>query len=166
MALTVEDGSIVAGADSYVTLDTYQAYAIARGWATGTETEDEINLRRAFDIINRNWRYRGEAVDYDNQVGAFPRYIVKSRWEYVTPADEIPQRVKDAQCELAYLVKGGLDPFETISGVVGTTRAKAGPVETETTYLGGLSKPRIVAVEGLLAPFLLAGYGQVRAVRA
>lgn len=168
MAITiiVEDGSIVSGANSYVSLATYEAYAEQRGWATAVDDEgDKANLVRAFDAINRNWTYRGEEVDLDNQVGAFPRYIVKNRWEYVTPADEVPQKVQDAQCELAYLIQGGLDPFATLNGMVKSISAKAGPVETETEYAGGLGKARIVAVEGLLAPYLAAGQGQMLLVR-
>lgn len=162
MALTVETGAIVTGADSYVTLAVYQAYGAARGWTLGaSDPADEVNLRRAFDTLNRRWEYRGEPVDEDTQVGAWPRYIVKDRWEYVTPANEIPQRIKDAQCELAYLIQGGLDPFATITGNV--TRVKVGPIEREQT---GTSKARIVAVEGLLRPFLVAGAGQVGMTRA
>lgn len=166
MALTVETGSIVAGADSYVELATYQAYGAARGWTlTGTDATDEANLVRAFDAINRLWVYKGEPVDEDHQVGAFPRYIIKSRWEYVTPADEVPQKVQDAQCELAYLIQGGLDPFATIEANTTGELIKVGPItlDTETT---GTGKPRLIAVEGLLRPYLLAGAGQVALSRA
>lgn len=166
MVLTVETGSIVAGADSYVTLAVFEAYATSRGWTVAdTDAANEVNLRRAFDVLNRKYAYRGEKVDEGAQIGAWPRYIVKSRWEYVTPANDIPQAVKDAQCELAHLIQGGLDPFATVAGVVLSERSKAGPVEVETTYTGGLSTPRIVAVEGLLAPFLASGRGQAAMVR-
>lgn len=167
MALTVEDGSIVSGADTYVTLAEYQAYGAGIGWTLrDTDAEDEIDLRRAFQGINRNWEYAGEPVDLDTQVGAWPRYIVRNRWEYVVPSSTVPQKVKDAQCELAYLIKGGLDVFATITGTVSMERVKAGPVESEEEYLGGLSRPRLVAVDALLRPYLLAGYGQRAVVRS
>lgn len=162
MSLTVEDGTVVSGADSYVTLSAYQAYGAALGWALGdTDAADEINLRRAFQTVNRQWSYLGVKAD-EGQAGEFPRYIAESN----TNSDEIPQEVMDAQCELAFLIQGGLDPFATVSGVVASTKAKAGPVETETTYLGGLSTSRIVAVEGLLRPYLASGRGQVVLRRA
>lgn len=163
MTLTVEDGTIVANADSYVSLAVYQAYGSARGWTLrDTDADDEVDLRRAFDAINRLWEYKGEEVDLLNQVGKFPRYIIKNRWEYVTPANDIPAKVKDAQCELAYLVKGGLDPFATVDGVIKS--AGAGPARVE--FMGGASTPRLVAIEGLLAPYMRAGRGQVTMERA
>ena len=166
MALTVEDGSIVAGADSYVTLAEYQAYGADRGWTLGDDdAADEIVLRRGFDGINRLWDYRGIQVDDEAQAGEWPRYIEYDRFEYETPPDGIPPKVKQAQMELAHVIQGGVDPFATVTGVVASTRAKAGPVETETTYQGGKSTPRLVAIEGLLRPYLAVGYGQARAVR-
>jgi len=36
---------------------------------------------------------------------------------------------------------------------VGRKRSKAGPVETETEYATTRETPRIVAIEGLLAPY-------------
>ena len=161
MALTVEDGTIVTGADSYVTLAVYQAYGGARGWSLGADdAADEVNLVRGFDAINRRWDYRGEPVDDDVQVGAFPRYIIKSRFEYVTPANEIPQKIKDAQCELAYLIQGGLDPFATIEAAKTKDMIKIGPITIDEGSLP-TGKARLVAVDGLLRPFLAAGAGQI-----
>lgn len=162
MTLTVEDGSIVAGADSYVTLAQYEAYGAARGWTLrDTDENNEIDLRRAFDAINRNYSYIGVEVDEAEQVGAWPRYIVKDRFEYVVAANTIPADIQNAQMEMAYLIKGGLDPFATLNGVV--AKAVAGPVEVE--YLGGQGRPSLTAINGLLRPYLLAGEGQARLVR-
>lgn len=154
MALTVETGVIVAGADSYVALTVYHAYAAARGWTMGADdAADEVNLRRAFDGINRLWSYLGE-LENSEQPGAFPR----SLW------DGVPQKVQDAQCELAYLIQGGLDPFATIDSSATSETIKVGPIS-----IGGDSqptgRPRIVAVEGLLRPHLGAGPGQARMAR-
>lgn len=154
MAIIVEDGTIVAGADSYVTLAAYQAYGAARGWTLAdSDPADEISLRRAFDGINRNWTYRGVA-DSADQPGAWPRSI----------AEGIPQRVKDAQCELAYQVQGGLDVFATITTSKTMERKKVGPIETEVETLP-TGKPRVEAVTTLLRPYLSAGAGQVQLVR-
>lgn len=154
MSLTVETDDIVANADSYVTLDAYQAYGAARGWTLGDDdAADEINLRRAFDGINRNWTYRGVPNDAD-QVGAWPRSI----------AEGIPQRVKDAQCELAYQIQGGLNVFATIGSSTTASMIKVGPITIEDETLP-TSKPRVVAVDGLLRPYLAAGTGQIKMVR-
>ena len=154
MALTVEDGTIVANADSYIALADYQAYGVARGWTLGDDdAADEINLRRAFDGINRNWTYRGSPLT-DTQTGAFPR----------TGVDGIPQRIKDAQCELAYQVQGGLDLFATIEGSTTSEMIKVGPItiDEETLPTG---RPRVVAVDSLLRPYLGAGAGQIALMR-
>lgn len=165
MALTVENGTIVDGADSYVTLAFYQAYGAARGWTlSGTDAGDEINLRRGYDVLNRRWSFRGEQVDEYRQTGEFPRYIVKDRFEYVTPADEVPVKVKEAQCELAYLIQQGTDPLATITTSKTMERKKVGPIETEVETVP-TGTPRLVAVEGLLRPYLKAGAGQVALVR-
>ncbi|MAM60858.1 DnaT-like ssDNA-binding protein [Maritimibacter sp. UBA3975] len=165
MSLTVETGAVVPSADSYVTLAVYQAYGAARGWTLGdADADDEANLVRAYDAINRLWVYRGEQVNEDVQTGEFPRYIIKNRFEYVAPADEVPQRVKDAQCELAYLIQGGLNPFATIEANTTGEMVKVGPITVDETTTG-TGKPRLVAVEGLLRPYLLAGAGQVALTR-
>lgn len=162
MALIVETGAVVANADSYVTLAAYQAYGAARGWTLGADdAADEVNLRRGYDTLNRNWTYIGYEVDVIDQTGAFPRYISTGRYETEIPADSIPKDVQDAQCELAYLIQGGADPFATYEGAV--ARAKAGPVEVE--YVGGKTKPRFTAVEGLLRRYLEVGAGQANMVR-
>lgn len=154
MTLTVEDGTGLAAADSYVTLAAYQAYGAARGWTLGADdAADEVSLRRAFDGINRLWAYLGEA-ETDDQAGAFPRTL----WAGV------PGRVKDAQCELAYQVQGGLDVFATITSSKTMERKKVGPIETEVETLP-TGKPRVEAVTTLLRPYLGAGAGQIALLR-
>lgn len=153
MALILEGGMGVPDADSYVALAGYQAYGAARGWVLETDdAANEINLRRAFDALNRNWMYLGKPVQVD-QAGAFPRSV----WE------GIPMAIISAQCELAFLIQGGLDPFATGDGSTSET-IKIGPIT-----IGGDTLPtdagRIKAVEGLLRPFLASGPGLVRMIR-
>lgn len=154
MTLNVETGDIVAGADTYVALATYQAYGAARGWTMASDdAADEVNLRRAFDGINRLWSYMGDQHS-DEQRGAFPR----SLWT------GIPQRVQDAQCELAHLIQGGLDPFATIESNNTSETIKVGPISIGGDTLP-TGRPRIVAVEGLLRPYIGTGASQMRLVR-
>jgi hypothetical protein len=163
MTLTTTIGG--ASSDSYATLAEFQAYASAMGWTlSGTDAGDEVNLRRAAQYLDRNYDFAG-IRQYQTQARDWPRIVSVLVDDWPVNPDTIPQAIKDAQCELAYLIQGGLDPFATISGAVGRKRVKAGPVETETEYLGGLGKPRFVAIEGLLRPFLAAGQGQQRMVR-
>lgn len=163
MALDTTIGG--ASADSYGTLAAYQAYGAARGWALGaTDAADEINLRRAVQAIDRQYSFVGYA-QYQTQALDWPRVTTVYVDGWPIDPDSIPQDVVYAQFELAYLLQGGLDPFATVTGVVSASRKKVGPIETETEYTGGLSTPRLVAVEGLLAPYLVAGRGQARMMR-
>lgn len=153
MTLTVEAGTGNMDADSYVTLADYQAYGAAIGWTLGADdAADEINLRRAFQTINRKWRYMGIAKS-DVQAGAFPR----SLW------DGIPQAIKDAQCELAYLIQGGADPYRTVGATTAET-VTVGPItlSSDTTPSGGAVLAEVAA---LLSPYIGHGAGQVRMVR-
>lgn len=153
MPLIVETGAVVAGADSYVSAGDYQIYGAHRGWElAGEDAIDEINLRRAFDALNRLWTYSGLPLDAA-QEGAFPRSSVAG----------IPKRLKDAQCELAYLIQGGFDPFIPVDSKT-SQNIKIGPIS-----IGGATLPtgggRIKQVEGLLRPLLGAGAGQLKVVR-
>lgn len=163
MALDTTIGG--TSADSYGTLAEYQAYGTSMGWTlSGDDAADEVNLRRAAVVIDRQYSFRGYQ-QYETQARDWPRLDVGYVDGWYVDADTIPTDVKNAQFELAYLIQGGLDPFATINGAVKMTRAKAGPVETETEYAGSLGVPRIVAVEGLLGPYLSAGRGQVKLMR-
>ena len=153
MVLTVEDATGLEAADSYVTLAHYQSYAAARGWGAADASQDEINLRKAFDALNRLWSFSGEKLT-GSQAGAFPR----------TDREGVPTDIKLAQIELAHRIAGGLDPFASQEQSVTRSKRKVGPIETETETLPtGL--PKLIAVEALLSPFLAAGAGQMKLVR-
>jgi hypothetical protein len=163
MALDTTVGG--ASSDSYVDASTYEAYIVANidlnFNGVGQTSKHEMNLRRAAQWLDRKYKFVG-MQQYQTQSRAWPRLtdVLVDGWP-IDP-DTVPQDIKDAQCELAYLFEEkSIDPTTTIEGVVKVARSKAGPVETETEYQGGKSTPRLVAVEGLLQPYLAAGSGQV-----
>ena len=164
MALDTTVGG--ASADSYVTLAEYEAYVVANIDLNfnghGHDTTHELNLRRAKQWLDRKRNWVGIA-QYQTQTGAWPRITDELVDGWPINVDEIPQDIKDAQCELAYqFEQNSVDPFATVSnGATKITKSKAGPVETETEYATYRETPRIVAVEGLIAPYLKAGAGQV-----
>jgi hypothetical protein len=130
-----------ADADSYVTLAEYQAYAAAMGFTlTGDATTQEPQLRRARVAIDTGYTWVGSPAT-TTQALHFPE-----------EGADIPQAVKDAQCEMAYLIQGGSNPLATIEGgAVKRTREKVGPLEEETEYTSALTQPVFVAVDRLLA---------------
>ena len=155
-----------ASADSYGTLAEYQAYAAALGWnLPGPDSVDEQNLKRAAQIIDREYTFKGY-TQYQTQARQFPRVHVGLVKGWPVDPDTVLNDIKHAQYELAYLLHGGLDPTATVTGVVKVERSKAGPVESETEYQGGKGEPRLVAIRGLLQPYLSHSGGQVKLARA
>lgn len=164
MALDTTIGG--TSADSYATLAEYQAYGAAQGWTlAGTDAADEVNLRRSAAYIDRNHSFIG-MQQYQFQARDWPRLVNQLVDDWPIDPDTVPQAIKDAQCELAYLIQGGLDPFATVEGVVRSEGSEVGPVKESITYAGGKARPRLVAIEGLLRPYLATGAGQSRMVRA
>lgn len=128
MAITVETGSIVAGAESYVTVaeaDTYHGNRNNTGW-TGTEAVKEAALRRAAAYLDGHYRnrWKGQPVKPLTQPMAWPRVGVRliegpqvfydvdpsfydSEYSGYLEITTIPQRLKDAQCELALRALSG-----------------------------------------------------------
>jgi hypothetical protein len=166
MALDTTIGG--ASSDSYVTAVEYAAYIVANIDASysGVTATQELNLRRAAQYLSRNFRWIG-SKQYQTQARAWPRLTDKLVDGWPVDPDTIPQAVKDAQCELAYIFEvDGVDPYAAITtGAVKVSRSKAGPVEAETEYFDARQSPRFPAVTGLLSDYTLGGSGQVRVLR-
>ena len=159
-----------AASDSYATLADYQAYAAAQGWTLAdTDAANEVNLRRAALVLDTRYTFRGTKQTRE-QAREWPRatdygfsndYIFDP---YPIIIGEIPARIKTAQMELAHVIQQGTDPLATIEASTTKDMIKVGPItlDEETVPTG---TPRLVAVEGLLRPYLKAGAGQVALVR-
>lgn len=133
MALIVEDGSGVAGANSYVTLAEADTYCLARyysSWATLTDPDKEYATLRAMTFIEcQNWK--GYKADKDN-VLEWPRTYVYDKNDYAIEDDEIPINLKYALIEAAYLesiTPGTLQPDYARGG--GIKYLKADTLELE-----------------------------------
>lgn len=118
MTLIVEDGSIVTGANTYVTDAEYVAYAEARGKTIGADaTTREQELIKAVDYLE-NYRdeFKGLKVERDQPL-QWPRYSV---WldSFQLNSNEIPIELKKAQMELAVLSNStDLTPSGTLENV-------------------------------------------------
>jgi hypothetical protein len=104
MALIIEDGSIVSGANSYTTDVEFVAYAAARGYTIGaSEADRDILQIKAMDYLaSLEDRYQGSRTSSTQEV-SFPRYNVILN-DFTLASDAIPQSLKNAQMELAYQV--------------------------------------------------------------
>lgn len=166
MALDTTIGG--ASADSYATLAEYTARATAMGWTLAdTDAANEINLRRAAVALDATYAFRGTKNTVE-QAREWPRFsdtgygAVDYFDPYPIRPTFIPPRIKEAQMEMAYLIQGGADPLATYTG--GVKRQKVDVIEVE--YAGASGRPRYDAVDRLLGPYLGAGPGQSRIMRA
>ena len=101
MALVIETGTGAATSNSYISAADATIYHAARGnslWV-GTDAVKEAALLKAATYLDGNYRarWKGFQVLPNIQAMEWPRYNVNP----FMSIDVIPQRLKDAQCELA-----------------------------------------------------------------
>lgn len=153
MPLNIEDGTGIAGANSYVDAATIIAYSAARGVIIAPEGVDVIAVK-AFDYIESQ-AYKGEQTYADGP--SFPRTGVQIG-QATLVSDIIPGNVKTAQCELAMHAANGVDlmPVQKSGQLI-----KAEKIDViETEYFEQLFvAPVLPRVEALLKPFLNVGSG-------
>lgn len=104
MAIIVEDGSGVTGANSYVTVSGVGVYATTYGytdWTAATSTVKEQSLMRAMRYIEAlPWK----GVKYDQtQALEFPRSEMYDKDERLVADDTVPIVVVEALCEACML---------------------------------------------------------------
>lgn len=105
-ALVLEDGTIVAGANSYASVaqaDTYlRAQARAATWDTLDAATKVGRLIQASAYLDAHCRWRWVIVDTDQTLG-WPRSGAIDRNSRTLGSDSIPTAVRDATIEVAML---------------------------------------------------------------
>lgn len=154
--LIVEDGTGVADANSFVTEDAIVAYAAARGITIANATDADKDAVAILGI---------QAMDYLNALcwrgtKTFPESLVPFPRSGLTgyTENQIPAAIKQAQMQLAVLVKNGVILLPTMSGGSFIKREKVGPIETEyseTVWVSDSGLPLLPGIDGLLWPFLI-----------
>lgn len=143
-------------AESYVSVADYHSYILktyGEDITDGVLAKDEANLRRAASLLDASWSWKGRPTK-ETQAREFPRDISEAINHRTVPNDTIPTAIKDAQCELAYAIKGGLDVTPKIEG--GTVRSEsvgAGPAKVSTTFDEVYAMPKVTVVETLIAAY-------------
>ncbi|MDA8114998.1 MAG: hypothetical protein M0Z43_09780 [Acidithiobacillus sp.] len=172
MALVVETGAIVANANSYISIADADAYHSDNGntaW-TGTDAVKTAAIIKAARYLNGKYRARwlgfrvrpvgSETVIaqtmewprlYVEVFGAAPGIVPGRLYANYLPADQIPQRVKDAQCELALRA---LSADLAIDADASIRRKKVDVIEKE--YAPGAVPGQLVyqVVDQLLSDYL------------
>lgn len=162
MSLTVEDGSGMAGAESYVTVAEVTTYwgnrtqdAISALWTAATTAVKEGACREAASYLDAVYGpfYKGQRQGYVQGL-LWPRSNAKDDAGYALPA--IPDELKKAMAELAgRAVTDRLAPDVAHGDAVKRVKKKVGPLETETEYVDGAStRTRYSVVDGLIASLL------------
>ncbi len=126
MAFTVEDGSGVVSANSYVTEQEYRDYYADRGIDVTAETQAEIEGRlvRATDYCDDSYRWQGvKTYNFDINTLAFPR----TGLDYFA-SDEVPFPIKEFVIVIARDLVGKESVEEGTTGIKAKT---IGPVRVE-----------------------------------
>lgn len=153
--LIVEDGSIVADANSYVTYDYALAYHALRGnsaWAAGSELNQQYAIIRATQAVDSIYKgkWKGTPTEYGTQELEWPRQGVEVNGVELDD-DLIPASLKKAVCEAALrelAEANSMTPDLDRGGEI--KRVKADTVEVE--YMDGAnSTTTFTAIDGLLA---------------
>lgn len=180
MTLVVEDGTVVAGAESYISVADASTYHAGRGniaWAAiATDALREQALRRATDFMIQRYRqvWKGSRMD-QSQVLDWPRGYVYLQpfikgalypygtFPYMVPNNIVPDLVKRACAELALRTAVSGDLLADLSQ--GVVSESVGPIKTEYDRYSPQSK-RYPAIDTMLAEFLTTRPGSARVVRA
>ena len=159
--LIIEDGTIVAGANSFATIAVADAYALLRqhgpfiAWDGADESNKVAALITATDYLCRRWLWGGSLTNTTvPQDLCFPRRIVGGILydsDLVDVTDTVPDKI--IECQILYAVRAidptsneaialvaDTNPQETDGRVVRRKREKLGPLEEETYYAGSGSR--------------------------
>ncbi len=122
MTITVEDGTIVTDANSYVSVADLITYASARG-VTISEAEAPVLITKAMDYIETRLFQGQRTTSTDpltwptSQALSFPRDYV-----YIEGAllddDAIPIQLINAECQLCMDLKSNYDPLGVVTRAV------------------------------------------------
>lgn len=161
MAITVEDGSRVAGANSYVTVADARTYMEDRGdTVSAVDADVEILILKGMDYLESfSNRFKGELVDRDQPL-SWPRtgvYIENWSWS----SDEIPRQVINALLALVREVNAGEDPFNPSGATLPTVREKVDVIEVQYANPGRVSKVTKTQPSRTLINLLLKNSGLV-----
>ena len=110
MSLVVEDGSIVSGANTYVSLNAYKSFANLRGLTVGTDAAITQAIFRAMDFFERQTFIGRKATE--SQPLQWPRTEAMIDG-YYADANEIPNDVKLALYEAIFVQESGNSQLNT-----------------------------------------------------
>ena len=179
MSLIVENGTIVAGAESYISVADADTYFTNRGnatWAALTTEVKEQLLRKSTDYLVQAYRtkWSGYRVSAEQTLDWPRNFVIREDFQaaqlngfqmiggnYYYANNIVPTEVKTACAEMAVKANSG-DLSPDLSRK--TTREKVDSLEVEYSEYG-VEYVRYRAIDNLLAPFIDGGgSGAIRKV--
>lgn len=164
MALIIETGLIVPGAESFATAAELVTYAanFGRVIPADTPSQEALLRRAALEMNAKPWK--GRTVS-SAQTLAWPRYeVCLNKW--LLPSDSIPAQIKAGQMALATEIHADdlIDPATRQGAAV---RKKVGPLEFEYSAASS-TVSKAAAVRQSYAQFagLLESSSQVKLSRS
>ena len=163
MALTVEDGTGLANADSYLSeadADTYHTnHSNSASWSGATTATKEAALRMATQYLDAVYGmlWLGTRTN-ELQALDFPRQDIFDRDGFVVSSTAVPQEIKNACAEAALrniTETAGLLPDITSPGTIKSESDKIGALATSKTYVGGKSQIKKFRIIDLLVAGLI-----------
>lgn len=171
--LTIEDGSIVANADSVVDIADVTTYAARYGstWNTSSSLLNEQAILRAMLYLESfEDEFKGERVSEAQEL-SWPRaYVENFRGSGYLASDSIPKGIKNAVCEAAIIEMA--TPGTLLASSISATASqtvkrlfqKVDVIEKETEYFEGAATSkddRFEKITAWLEPFIRAATNKV-----
>ncbi len=168
MALIVEDGSGLAGANSYNSLTELNTYHTLHGntaWAALSDANKEIRAVNGAQALDAKYSLKYVGVRNTQEQGLeWPRAYAVDSDGFAIGSDVIPQAVKNGHAELSlYALPATIMPPITTPGNIQRISKTVGPVSKAVTYAGGSGEqqPSYPLVTSLLSKVLEQGGGRV-----
>lgn len=157
MALVVEDGTIVTGANSYNDLADLRDYALARG--VTLDADDVVVEAQAYQAMDylESLSYKGIPVQPDVQDLLFPRRGIYLDSRYLS-YESIPRNLKAAQSQLVIELFNGVAFWSTTTaGAVVADKVKKEKVDViEVEYMTPVEQGASAALEVASMPQVYA----------
>jgi len=165
VALVVEDGSGLADAESYVSVDDADAIYAAFGgpaqWGAAATSDKERWLRLGCRYLDQKYgrRWVGSRAN-QSQALDWPMADVEDDDGYCLDSDVVPEQIKRANVYAAFVYAEGNDPLATseTSGELTKKFTKVGPLIISKEYESGQSSVRrYPLIENEVSEFITTG---------
>lgn len=160
MALVVEDGSAVSGANSYLTEAEADAFHLDRNntsWSAAAQAEKEAGLIAAAVYLDATYLWVGQRKG-QSQGKDWPRTDARDGDGFEIASSVVPQAVKDAAALLALeQLTAALLPSQERGGAIKRKLEKVDVVAEDTTYLESAPSHRTYPIIDRMLSGLITG---------